>query len=313
MSNHKVKKNICFINNFNNEAYIRECLESVFSQTHPFDQVILVDDGSSDASLDIISEFSRIHSNLKIYQKKNEGQFSSFNAALPMIPDNSQIFLLDGDDIYPGDYLSLILSQSNGGSWDFAFCEQQQFSNNLTLPKSAYISPSPPYFFGSTSALTRSRGCWIGNPTSCLSLSSDLYKKIFPYPHTQDKSFWADNLMIYASSILGAKKIHFPGIGVGWRAHEGNDSKRLYSPEDVVIREKAISRAFAWYCVKYGIQRYPDILDFFSEYELLDSFWRKKLSLPNKYKLLNRLVRNLVKQKFSQILNTVRQVFSKGQ
>ena len=208
-------KNVCFINNYNNEAFIRECLESVFGQTYPFDEVILVDDGSNDKSLEIISEFSEIYPNFRVHQKNNEGQFTSFNAVLPLIPNDSQVFLLDGDDIYPKDYLSLVLKQIKRDRWDFAFCEQQQFSKKSLPPGSALINDNKPYFFSSTSALTRSRGCWVGNPTSCLSLSSDFYKKIFPYPYTQDKSFWADNLMIYASSILGAKKFIYLALELG--------------------------------------------------------------------------------------------------
>lgn len=289
-------KNVCFINNYNNESFIRECLESVFSQTIPFDQVILVDDGSNDRSLEIISEFAEVFPNFRVHQKNNEGQFTSFNAALPLIPNDSQVFLLDGDDIYPKDYLSLVLKQIKKDCWDFAFCEQQQFSKKSLPPDSALINDNKPYFFSSTSALTRSRGCWIGNPTSCLSLSSDLYKKIFPYPYTQDKSFWADNLMIYASSILGAKKIHLPGIGIGWRTHDGNDSKKSYTPEDVAIREQAITRAFKWYCAKYSIPRYPAIPEFFSEYKNLSSYWQRRLDLPNSYRMLNRLIRDSLKQ-----------------
>lgn len=289
-------KNICFINNYNNEKYIRDCLESVYAQTTPFDEVIVVDDGSNDGSIKIIFEFSEIHQNLKLHQKNNEGQFTSFNAVLPLIPDNSQIFLLDGDDLYPRDYLSLVLSQVNGDCWDFAFCEQQKFSNNESPPNSALINQKPPQFFSSTTALTRSRGCWIGNPTSCLSLSSDLYKKIFPYPYTQDKSFWADNLIIYIASILGAKKIHLSGIGIGWRAHDNNFSGKRYTSQDVLIRERAIARAFKWYCEKYNISRYPSALEFFSEYKKLGPYWQKRLDLPNVYRMLNRLLKNSIRQ-----------------
>lgn len=106
--------------------------------------------------------------------------------------------------------------------------------------------------------------------------------------------------MIYAASILGAKKIYLPGIGIGWRTHEGNDSKKLYTPEDVVMRERAIDRAFAWYCSKYNIPRYPGTLEFFREYQLLDPYWRRRLDLPNRYRMFNRLLRNSIKQAFKK-------------
>jgi glycosyltransferase involved in cell wall biosynthesis len=220
--------NICFINNYNNALYIRECLESVYAQSRPFDAVLVVDDGSTDRSLEIIEEFASKHSNLKLLIKENEGQFSTFNAVLPLIPNNSQIFILDGDDIFAFDYLEKIILLIGTSSWDFAFCEQQAFTSEGPIPLSSVISNESARFLPSTSALVRSRECWIGNPTSCISLSSNLYKKIFPYPYFQDKSFWADNLMIYASSILGAKKIHIPSLGIGWRVHALNDSKKVF-------------------------------------------------------------------------------------
>lgn len=104
--------------------------------------------------------------------------------------------------------------------------------------------------------------------------------------------------MIYAASILGAKKVHLSALGIGWRTHEGNDSKKLYTTEDVVIRECAIRRAFDWYCTKYDIPRYPEISEFFSEYKKLSPYWQTRLDLPSKYRMLNRLVRSSIKQFF---------------
>ena len=75
-------KNICFINNFNNESFIESCLKSVFNQTRPFDEIIIVDDGSTDRSLEVISHFLIDHKNLQILQKENQGQLSTFNEAL---------------------------------------------------------------------------------------------------------------------------------------------------------------------------------------------------------------------------------------
>ena len=291
-------KYLCLINNYNNEAFLRECLESVYSQSHPFDFVIVVDDGSTDASVKIISEFSEKYQNFQFIKKPNEGQFSTFNAAVPLIPENAQIFLLDGDDIFPSDYLELTIGLLGNQGWDFAFCEQQAFLNGSTPPKSALISDWPPHFFSTTSALTRSRGCWIGNPTSCISFSSELFKKIFPYPYYRVRSFWADNLLVYASSILGAKKVHIPSLGVGWRSHTSNDSKRRYSDEDVLNKDQAISQAFEWYCSSYGIPRHPGILEFLAEYQKLGAYWQKRLGLPSIYRMLNRLLRKSIKQFF---------------
>ena len=289
-------KNICFINNYSNEAFIRDCLESVYSQTKAFDEVLVVDDGSTDSSVKIIEEFSSKYGNLKLLQKANEGQFSTFNAALPLIPDNSQIFLLDADDLYPRDYLQITMDLLGNKGWDFTFCEQQIFLSGTAPPNTSVLNNDSPYFFASTSALTRSRGCWIGNPTSCISLSSALFKKIFPYPHYQYKSFWADNLIIYAASILGAKKIYLSSLGIAWRKHAVNNSKKQYTPEDIFIRERAIDEAFDWYCFKFNVPRYPGIVEFFAEYQELSSYWRKRLDLPSKYKIFNRLLRTSIKQ-----------------
>ena len=89
----------------------------------------VVDDGSTDASVKIISEFVEKYQNFPFINPPNEGQFSTFNTALPLIPEHTQVFLLDGDDTFPPDYLELMISLLGIEGWDFAFCEQQVFFN----------------------------------------------------------------------------------------------------------------------------------------------------------------------------------------
>ena len=182
-------KNICFVNNYNNEKFIAECLTSVFSQTTTFDQVLVVDDGSTDGSIDIISDFLTRHSNLTLHRKVNEGQISTFNSALSHLPDSAQIFLLDGDDIYPPDYLQMTCGLLGSEGWDYAFCEKYAFTGEeFRMINTSRMRDLPNKLIHSSSALVRSRKCWIGNVTSTLSISARLFKKIFPYP--KDESWY---------------------------------------------------------------------------------------------------------------------------
>jgi len=113
---------ICLINNFNYSKYLRQCLDSVFHQTTPFDRVIIVDDGSTDDSVEIIRSYQSQHRNLTPVFKENGGQLSTLNAAVNLVSQNSQIFLLDADDIYPPDYLQLTIEKCNNQHHDFTYC-----------------------------------------------------------------------------------------------------------------------------------------------------------------------------------------------
>ena len=284
---------ICFINNYNNERFLAECLNSVFVQTTPFNKVIVVDDGSTDSSMRILKQYQDTYPQLEVLEKENGGQLSVFNFVAQAIPENSQVFLLDGDDAYPPDYLELVLAEFKNKPWNFAFCEHRDFHgpNDETL-KTARLSSEPGIFLKKTSALTRSRHCWIGNITSTISLSGALFKKIFPYPNATSRAFWTDNLIIYAASILGVEKVSIPGIAIGWRQHDGNDSKKAHSPSYLLEKKLATEGAFQYYCEQANISRYPGIVEFYKELNTLPKPWKDYLRLPNHWLLFNRLFRN---------------------
>ena len=68
------------INNYNYQDYIIDSIESVLNQSYPVDEIIVVDDKSTDNSVQILQEKFANHEIVKLVLKdKNEGQLSSLN------------------------------------------------------------------------------------------------------------------------------------------------------------------------------------------------------------------------------------------
>lgn len=85
---------------FNEEANLRKCLDSVFGQTLKDIQIICIDDGSTDKSLDIINEYKAKHDNIKLIKQKNCGAGVARNKGLE-IAEGEFICFMDADDWYP--------------------------------------------------------------------------------------------------------------------------------------------------------------------------------------------------------------------
>lgn len=83
---------------YNAALYLEETLESVLNQTIDDYEVIVVNDGSRDNTLDILREYEKKYSILKIIDKENGGPSSARNAGLD-IAQGEYIFFFDADDI----------------------------------------------------------------------------------------------------------------------------------------------------------------------------------------------------------------------
>tara|TARA_B100000886_G_scaffold119798_1_gene80535 strand:+ start:24958 stop:25833 length:876 start_codon:yes stop_codon:yes gene_type:complete len=81
---------------YNCELYIKECIESILSNSYPKFELVIVNDGSNDATLEIIKEYNdeRIFLNNKI----NSGLIDSLNFGLKKCNHNI-IMRMDGDDV----------------------------------------------------------------------------------------------------------------------------------------------------------------------------------------------------------------------
>ena len=90
---------------FNGEKYLQEALESILSQTYQNFEVLVVDDGSTDRSSEIIRRYSRIRS----INQHNQGVAAARMRAISYAR-GELITFLDQDDLWPCDKLALQLA-----------------------------------------------------------------------------------------------------------------------------------------------------------------------------------------------------------
>ena len=82
---------------FNTELYIGKCLKSIDNQTYSNYEVIIINDGSNDSSIDICNQYMKKISNMIILNQENRGLSFSRNRALN-ICKGKYIWFVDSDD-----------------------------------------------------------------------------------------------------------------------------------------------------------------------------------------------------------------------
>lgn len=82
---------------FNTAAYVGACLESALAQTEAAFEILVVDDGSTDASAAICADIAERDTRIRLFHKNNEGQGVARNVALSYATGRYVLFL-DSDD-----------------------------------------------------------------------------------------------------------------------------------------------------------------------------------------------------------------------
>lgn len=133
----KIPKISIIIPVFNVEKYLNECIDSVIKQTLDEIEIIVVNDGSTDASIKIIEEYRDKLNNVKIIDKKNEGVSIARNIGI----DNSTgeyLMFLDSDDYLEPDMCEIMYNIAKENNADVAECSIRKF--NEILGEESFIS-----------------------------------------------------------------------------------------------------------------------------------------------------------------------------
>lgn len=97
---------------FNGEEFVRDCIKSILEQTMKELQIIIIDDGSEDHTLEIIQEFSSEDERIMIIHQNNAGVSKARNVGLQAVQAEWVIFV-DADDIIEPDYCVKMLDAAS--------------------------------------------------------------------------------------------------------------------------------------------------------------------------------------------------------
>lgn len=82
---------------YNSQDYVKKCIDSIINQTYQNLEIIIVNDGSTDNSGDIIEEYGNKDRRIKVFHKENGGIGSAYNVALKHVTGDLLTFV-DSDD-----------------------------------------------------------------------------------------------------------------------------------------------------------------------------------------------------------------------
>ncbi|MCI8948468.1 MAG: glycosyltransferase family 2 protein [Lachnospiraceae bacterium] len=106
---------------YNSEAYLERCIRSLRLQSYENLEMILVDDGSTDGSLEICSREASEDKRIQVIHKKNGGAASARNAGLDRIT-GQWLLLIDGDDYIHKDMVRELLNSAKSCHAQTAIC-----------------------------------------------------------------------------------------------------------------------------------------------------------------------------------------------
>ena len=85
---------------YNQEAFIKECLDSLLRQTMREWEAVCIDDGSNDSSPAILDSYAESDKRIRVIHQENQGVSFSRNKAIGLA-SGEYLFFLDPDDLLP--------------------------------------------------------------------------------------------------------------------------------------------------------------------------------------------------------------------
>lgn len=258
---------------YNIEKYIKRCLDSVLNQTYSNLEVICVNDGSTDNSLEILKEYGRKDDRIKVFSKENKGVSAARNLGIKEVT-GEYITFIDGDDFVELNMIEDMVNIMKENSADIVKCAYvkdyiyKQIPYNLKLGKeiSIYENESMPdlYDFFLNKYILNSMCCQLIN-ASIIKDNNILVNT--EYAYGEDARFNYE-LYSFANKVVLVDKTYY-------HYFYNDNSATTIKKEDSIVRR-----------IKEAILLYDSLYDYIKKWNIETD--------ENKQKIAGRVIKEFV-------------------
>lgn len=201
---------------YNHSQYVEQAVNSVYAQSYQRFQLIVIDDGSSDSSVQVL-EVLREQLGFTLLCQENQGVCKTLNRAIKEYAHGEYIALLASDDFWHPDKLRLQLAALEA-SPDSEFC----FSQALEFKSGSYLANGKIF----------PRKCFSGQVLKCVFLrqhvpagtmlfSRRLYDRLDGFDESLKEEDW--DFVIRSAAATNFCSVNYPLLY--YRSHQNNTMK----------------------------------------------------------------------------------------
>lgn len=122
---------------YNVQKYIKQCLESIINQTYKNLEIIVVNDGSKDKTLDIIESIAKDDPRIIVINQENQGVSAARNNALKGV-DGDFVMFVDSDDWLDLDTCEVLIKEAVRENADVVMCGYVREYKEKSMPKAMF-------------------------------------------------------------------------------------------------------------------------------------------------------------------------------
>ncbi len=209
---------------YNEGKYVAKMLSSIYNQKTPVTKVVVIDDFSTDNTLEEIKKFQQEYGNIELYQSKQKGKVFAYITGLEKVTSD-YFFICAGDDYLLPDYTTELLREMNRKGLDFIYARYLITDSQLKNP--VELKRKNKYSRAEIIRANRVSGYLFGK--------SKIINDILPLPTTVSFEDWITSLKLadkYLAVTLSAKPLFY------YRKHESSTSEKL---KNVGMRKRDIA------------------------------------------------------------------------